>query len=182
MSGITRGGCPRSNRGTVPPAFLAAALKSRSFARSSDSAGLVLEAMLKCSAPPPFNVLLYLVRGLAQGTGWLLCRSAMEQKSQVREVRRRARQRTSFTLYVNSAQQLEVQRLERDAAHAVTRELTEQDEEGRNQSSAQSSADVAKRFDAAERRFDAIEEKLARMLDGQTRILNAAAHATAEPR
>lgn len=106
-------------------------------------AGIVLEYMGKTWLPPPLNLLVYAARACAKLCRFLSKHSDMPESEGGR-----------FSLFMGSAQQLEVRRIEREAAQTVV---------------ALSRSDTAATTEAVPpkvaERFDLLEAKLARVLD-----------------
>ena len=109
-------------------------------------AGIVLEYMGKTWLPPPLNLLVYAARACAKLCRFLSKHSDMPESEGGR-----------FSLFMGSAQQLEVRRIEREAAKSVVEELS--DEQGTEAIPKR----VAKRFDELEttlaKIFDKIDKK-----------------------
>lgn len=104
-------------------------------------AGLVLEFMEKSSLPPPFNLLVYF---------WRTVRKLFRLGGR--------RVTTDFALFMDSAQQLEAQRLEREATLRASKKLADA-----NIERPPTADDVAKRFDA-------MEATLAKLLDKEAAV------------
>jgi len=107
-------------------------------------AGLVLEFMEKTWLPPPFNLILYAWR-------------AVRRLLRLREGQHVAK---DFALFMGSAQQLQAQRVEREATLIASQKLAH---------------DAVERTPTAAemgKRFDAVEERLAYVLDKLDKLEN----------
>lgn len=128
-------------------------------------AGLTLEYMKRTRLPPPLNLINHTYDNLHR----LLCLIKLATRKPVGE---------GFTLYIPSAQQLELQNQERQAAAAVVRERNEENEE--QNAAATSMAAMRKGLQTLEtrqeQRFHALEQKIARVLDRLEPIPSPKAH------